>query len=1163
MSILHSEPESRVAKRRKVSHSSEKSKAEKLDLSEEGSSYSSNSAESESEANEEPESRPLRASAAVGQGSAARNGGFHGSQSRSIPLTSHSPSPAGLGKSAMMSLQVNELLSEVRRNYERQISHLEKTLSRLKDIINALPPSSPMRALDAEELLKKESAVSIPFPQPRPGKETKYAFEYQQPAALHVAGSFALKLDIKGHNTADMVVTMPKALFQDKDYLNYRAFHKRAYYLARIAAGIKDAADSEFILEYEEQDGIPLVPVIVVRPTESSPEGFTQSKYRIRLQVAIPKQAFPLEKLLPTKNCVRPPASSTMLSHLDSTPFYNSCLCETMSLSTYHSTCEWALQECESFRNVCLLGHVWLRQLGLGSELAKGGFGAFDWTILCALLLRRGGARGRPALSSRYNTLQLFKAVLQFLAARDLSEPMLLDTSVEVPKSNSPILFDGTTGVNLFFKMTPWSYHVLRHEASSSLSALNARSQDNFDATFIMRSSNPILKFDQLLQLDLPSTIDARGKLEDLKVVQYRLYKVLTQGLGDRVKIMSLYNCASTAWPLNKSEARLGRDDRCTNVGLLLNSDNADRLVDRGPVAEDREGTVKFRVFWGEKSELRRFRDGIICESLVWSEDRPVIQQIVEHLLQRHFSITSEEIKTHGDKYNSLSSPSRRTLQPVAVFKMLNDAFQTLTSQLRQLEGLPLSIRSIVPADAQFRSSPLHCPLISSPATPANVLIQFEGSARWPDSLPAIQHTKIAFLAKLADVLSAAHPEIKTRLGLENTSTATSGHLNTSFLDIVYPPPSPGLTPIPFRLRIHHDREQTLLEKALADKDLHGSTRDTLASALATYRRNNLASPRHTTALQNLCTRFPTLSPTIHLLKKWTSAHLLSSNHIRNELLELIAAKVFLQPYPWSVPATAQTAFLRALVSISRWEWAAEPLIVDLSGNDEMTSEEIAAMTTRFEAWRKIDPAMNNVVMFAASNIEPTGVVWTQAAKPPRVVALRLTALAKASVELIRSKELEMGDEDWMALFKSPLTDFDFLIHLNESVVRVGGRREVEKKAKYKNLVMQEETDMDHIGFDAVELFLEDLEYVLGQNVLFFYNADGGRVIAGLWNPRSLGTKTWRVRMGYSSMPVAAGKGGEGGKDQVVINQLGILAEIAMLGEGMVDKVEVVKNLVQ
>lgn len=42
------------------------------------------------------------------------------------------------------------------------------------------------------------------------------------------------------------------------------------------------------------------------------------------------------------------------------------------------------------------------------------------------------------------------------------------------------------------------------------------------------------------------------------------------------------------------------------------------RLVDVGPAADDARAAAKFRAFWGDASELRRFQDGKISEAVVW-----------------------------------------------------------------------------------------------------------------------------------------------------------------------------------------------------------------------------------------------------------------------------------------------------------------------------------------------------------------------------------------------------------------------------------------------------------------------------------------------------------------------------------------------------------------
>jgi U3 small nucleolar RNA-associated protein 22 len=70
----------------------------------------------------------------------------------------------------------------------------------------------------------------------------------------------------------DLVVTMPSSIFQEKDYLNYRYFYKRAYYLACLAAGLKDDEKGEedhFDLSFDYLNGNCLQAVLIVKAGKS------------------------------------------------------------------------------------------------------------------------------------------------------------------------------------------------------------------------------------------------------------------------------------------------------------------------------------------------------------------------------------------------------------------------------------------------------------------------------------------------------------------------------------------------------------------------------------------------------------------------------------------------------------------------------------------------------------------------------------------------------------------------------------------------------------------------------------------------------------------------------------------------------------------------------
>lgn len=117
-------------------------------------------------------------------------------------------------------------------------------------------------------MLLKTNRVMVPFPEPRPDKTTAYKLTYAKPSNINVVGSYPLKTMEKADSTMviDMVVTIPASILQEKDYLNYRYFYKRAYYLACIAAGLQCEEDESFDLSMENLHGNDLQPVLVVKP---------------------------------------------------------------------------------------------------------------------------------------------------------------------------------------------------------------------------------------------------------------------------------------------------------------------------------------------------------------------------------------------------------------------------------------------------------------------------------------------------------------------------------------------------------------------------------------------------------------------------------------------------------------------------------------------------------------------------------------------------------------------------------------------------------------------------------------------------------------------------------------------------------------------------------
>ncbi|CEI69893.1 U3 small nucleolar RNA-associated protein 22 [Fusarium venenatum] len=1076
-------------------------------------------------------------------------------------------SSARVSTASTFVLQTDELLKEAKLDYGKALKEVDEHLHRLKEAIDNATPHGPEPITQISTRFEKKHRIVIPYPDPKPAKDAPYKLSYEKPASYNVVGSYVAKTMVKSQSQGvDMVVQMPKTMFQEKDFTSMRYFYRRAYYIAYIAASVKKELDDSMDISFEYLNENPLLPVLALRPKPEEEDEDKETKetaskkkkkakaskspYTIRLIPCAPEGLFPRSKLLPTSNNNRIGETDDKKTK-SGTPFYNSTLKAEETFISYLRVLTHAKNECPGLTDACVLGRIWLQQRGFGSSLSQGGFGHFEWSVMIALLLQMGGRNGKALFSNSLSSTELFKAAIQFLSATDFNEkPFVFGSSkirADTVREAGPVMYDPIRELNVMSKMSPWSASLLQMHAKSTTDNFADEAADKFAPTFIIKSDALLQTFDAIFELKSHvskhlESPDCRGSAWDFSL---EAHKVLKKAYGNRSHLLHFQLPSKAGWKLGSAPPS---DSGKVQFAVMFEFAQMGRQMEHGPPAEEPDEAAKFRRFWGDKAELRRFKDGSILECVEWSSKVPfqICEEIAKHTLKRHLKVDSGDITAFGAGFSNIVTFSHMDKE---AFDAARRAFQTLEYDIRNLEDLPLQIRQLSAVSPAARYASVDAPtpgFHTGTIEPIDVNIYFEASGRWPENSVAIQETKIEFLLDFDRRLTSTKENIKTYLGRDNKEI---GIENLAYLDIVYD------TGAAFRLRIHADLEDILLERQIKNKTLDPRIREESEEVLARTKWFFETLPIHTQTIATFCTRLHPLSQTIRLVKQWFNAHKLSG-HISEELIELFVLNVFLQPYPWRAPTSASTGFLRTLTFLSRWDWRDEPLLVDSA--EELTDDDRHTIRHELEAWRKKDPNMNHTVMFVATSVDTSGLAYTRNG-PSKLIASRMTRLAKAACKLVKDSGYHIDATD---LFDTSLEDYDVLFHLSRKAIRsilreAASDPSARRHSQFKNL--DERTGRAPLPIRAhpVDVFMQELQRVYEDTLVFFRGTHNGdeddAVIGAIWNPK-LQQQKFRAGLPYNFHNVA----GEDG-DVVVVNRKAVLSEIARIGGDMIKKIEEVE----
>ncbi|OCF40806.1 hypothetical protein I317_05418 [Kwoniella heveanensis CBS 569] len=1102
---------------------------------------------------------------------------------------------------------------------------LKALLSSLHSTILSLPTLSPLPPAKAYKRIAKGAINAVTVPSIGEGldqwdpvkNDVKWTLGWDKPEEIVVGGSWGVVGGYKKGKgevgNIDLVVVMPSAMFAPKDRMDYRYFHKRAHYLAVIFSALRQLIKKEGSLNGAEIQWSRAMedvrrPIIII--TAGKEQGL-KHRIDIRIHASIPPSVFPLSTLSPTKSLLRTEAPTSLYS--------SSILHDTLQklhLLHLHRLSQLMSPE-RTVDSFLAIWRIWANRRGLRRE--RGGSGWFasmvlGWVVDGGEVGGAGGVRDRlkkvRGVGKGLGHWGALRAAWEFLAHTDFEcTPVFLTPSTEDTISSleftrafpsSPILVDPTGRVNIFAEWEKGEVDLLRYHARETLAMLEDETAglDHFANVFLRNQSLGPEVFDEFIRLDIASiklsesAIERSGFSAFTDLAAHSVARVLRQGLSDRAALVHVSPAASPS---------------TLQVGILLNREHATRVIDIGPSSDpsQAEKAEEFRQLWGDKAELRRFKDGSISESVVWDLSRPedatlIPGKIVRHLLARHFSLSEEDVQcvsSNEDWQKTIQVPaSTRNAVSIAGSEKLGfrptiSAYDELYRLLKDIDSeLPLAILNVTPASEYLRYASTFVPhpvdINRLPTAPASinyvpyseVVVQFESSPKWPDDLSAIQKVKLALFDRLARVIEDRLPGVRLSIVFDQHASEVQDH---AALEILLPAGAA------FRLRIYHDRERTLLERVVHEDEpvfatsLPRPPRRLAAPALHLHIRRFTHLPTHHSSIAPMHHRYPSYSSATRLLKRWFASHMLSTQ-ISTEVTELIMAKVYLDPGCLSAPCSATTGFLRAIDLLANWDWKLEPMFVPIfTLKDAATSSSpdgrVRFPSTRrqecikaFEGLRNKEKAsisastadlgavVHGWVVFTEQ--DDSGLRWTKGIS--RVIAGRVGVLAKATLSAVKTAS-ESGDLDVKSLFVTPLEHYDFLLHLSPSNLSrysqsiTADPEEWESKLKFRNIqstTLGDDDDEDSarikIDFDPASMFVADLQRIYGDSVLLFHDAHGGSVVGGIWNPARDNARSLKAFLGWSSQPVQSESA------LVTINKESILAEMARLGTGLITKVE-------
>ncbi|KHJ46027.1 nrap protein [Trichuris suis] len=929
----------------------------------------------------------------------------------------------------------------------------------------------------------------------------RFHFFLLPPVAIHTVGSYPLGLCIDSVATIDLALEMPTGMFDKGDASSYAYHLKISLVLFAVADRVRSSAlVKQVSITYRQDDPRKLTMVII-------PPDPLQNCCRINLFAFPSPDTFPLRKFAPSVvHLSKDKFEETRNLNLKTlpSPLYNQSILRDLTLL---STRDYLLLLPEKCIPVVLLLRAWLRCRHLDR-----GYGGLSCTFAAMFVSHLLKAKQLHEGASPWSN---FKVVLSAIAQLNLKAMPISLGPKEGDASSAPIasfqeyfelvFIDPTGFVNVCSDCTETIWKQVQHEASLSLQAI---SEGQPDLTFIglfqqqLPFAEKINAHDCLRKFACTS-VQTCSRYVDSALVVYeslwpKIQSTLCQAFGDRILLIgktlidfSKYlffelpaQCHQLdEWTVNPKDDSIFPEPSPLVFGLLMESNSqTDRLI-RGPRTDEPQA-AKFREFWGELSHLRKFQGHGTCEAVLFDEDQrsTVTVSIVEYIMQRHFSIPKEAIRSN-DSLIVYPPKSAFRKKPKAAGhakeQTFKDTFDQVEKKLNLLSELPFNIIDVAKLSPAFYDCEINPP-VASQESQKFVDIVFDCAVpKWNASQLPPWRQSLEVLVSIN--LNAKH--LKDMSELRRLKQAVCLIISDGLKKL-------KCTTKPFGcdlLVLEEGYVFRLLIRCIGEESIHEALPE--GGELAVDLNKSRAS--HVRHMTSLCNHFEALASTIRTAKQWISCRMLS-DYLRDEAVELIVLSLFLDPFPYTSPRHHFSGFLRFLRLLATYDWTFNPLVVNIGG--QFKNDDIAEIKGEF---RNLRPTLPPFCLVTPE--DRLGNRWTQQ-QPCAPVADWICRLARNAIDQLE-KPAVLTTTYWknrVTNFAPPLRQFNAVIQLAEGKVTCRQRP-------------QEAIDMSHtplaipvIDFNSVSLYLRDLRETYGQLALFFYNHWQGTSIGVIWKPSFL-----------------------------------------------------------